>query len=150
MASRQPDLLDWVPPETVRAFPAEQVRGATLAARIARAVSVALGESKRARAAIAADMSAWLGERVTENMLNAYASPARDQHGISLPRFLALVHATNDRRLLEMLAEPMDWAVIERKHLPMIDLALARERKDEMDRTVDAIRRRARSAGGLR
>ena len=146
----QPSLLDWEPPETVRAFPAELVRGATLAARIARAVSVALAECKRPRDQIAADMSAWLGETVSVDMLNAYASPARAQHKISLPRYLAVIHATGDRRLLELLAEPFDWAVIERKHLPMIELAAAREQKDAMDRIVDAARRKARVAGGLR
>lgn len=146
----QPSLLDWVPPETVKAFPPELVRGATLAARLARAVSVALQQCKRPRAAIAADMSSYLGEKVTENMLNAYASPARDQHTISLLRFQALIHATGDRRLLEMVAEDFDWAVIERKYLPNIELALARERKDEMDRELEAIRRRARASGGIR
>lgn len=148
--AEQPSLLDWTPPETVRAFEPTQVRGATLAARIARAVSVALSECKRPREKIAADMSAWLGERVTVNMLNAYASPARNQHTISLPRFLALIAATDDRRPLQLLADDFGWAVIERRHLPLIELAAAREQKDAMDRIVDAARRKALRAGGLR
>jgi hypothetical protein len=149
MAPRQTEF-DWTAPQPVAAFAPELVRGATLEARIARAVSVALHDCKLAREEIAARMSAWLGEKVSLAMLNAYASPAREQHNIGLSRFLALVHATGDRRLLEMLAEPMDWAVIERRHLPLIELAAARERRDEMDREVEAIRRRASVAGGLR
>lgn len=150
MPTRQPDLLDWTPPQAALAFEPAEIRGGTLAARISRAVSVALRDAGVSRRTIAARMTVFLGEAVSAAMLDAYASVARDAHRISLPRFLALVHATGDRRLLELLAEPMEWAVIERRHLPLIELAAARERKDEMDREVEAIRRRARIAGGLR
>jgi hypothetical protein len=149
MAPRQPDLLDWTPPEPVAAFAPEQVRGATLEARIARAVSVALQESKQPREEIAKQMGAWLGEKVSLNMLNAYASVARQDHPIGLSRFLALVQATGDRRLLELLAEMFGWAVIERRHLPLIEMAAVQERLDELHRTKEALRRAARAGGGL-
>jgi hypothetical protein len=149
MAPRQPDLLDWTPPEPVAAFAPEQVRGATLEARIARAVSVALQDSKLTREEIAKQMGAWLGEKVSLNMLNAYASVARQDHPIGLSRFLALVQATGDRRLLELLAEMFGWAVIERRHLPLIEMAAVQERLDELHRTKEALRRAARAGGGL-
>lgn len=149
MAPRQPDLLDWTPPAPVAAFAPEQVRGATLEARIARAVSLALQDSKLTREEIAARMSAWLGTKVTANMLNAYASVARQDHPIGLTRFLALVQATGDRRLLELLAEMFGWAVIERRHLPLIEMAAVQERLDELHRTKEALRRAARAGGGL-
>ncbi len=149
MAARQPDLLDWTPPEPVAAFAPEAVRGATLEARIARAVSVALQDSKLSREEIAARMSGWLGTKVTTNMLNAYASVAREDHPIGLSRFLALVQATGDRRLLELLAEMFGWAVIERRHLPLIEMAAVQERLDELHRTKEALRRQARAGGGL-
>ncbi len=149
MAPRQPDLLDWTPPEPVAAFAPEQVRGATLEARIARAVSVALQDSKFTREEIAGRMSAWLGEKVSLNMLNAYASVARQDHPIGLSRFLALVQATGDRRLLELLAEPFGWAVIERRHVPLIEMAAIREQEDELRRRRDALARKARAEGGL-
>ena len=149
MAPRQPDLLDWTPPEPVAAFAPEAVRGATLDARIARAVSVAMTESKLPREEIAARMSAWLGTKVPTNMLNAYASVARDDHPIGLARFLALVQATGDRRLLELLAEMFGWAVIERRHLPLIEMAAIREQEDELRRRRDALARKARAEGGL-
>ena len=110
MPPRQPDLLDWTPPEPVAAFAPEQVRGATLEARIARAVSVALQDCKLTRDEVAARMTGWLGTKVTVNMLNAYASVARGDHPIGLTRFIALVQATGDRRLLELLAEMFGWA----------------------------------------
>lgn len=144
---RQPNLLDWEPPQAEIAFDERDVRGATLAARISRAVSVALRDCRQPRARIAAAMSAYLGEEVSPAMLDAYASVGRDQHRISVPRYLALLHATGDRRLLEMLAEPMGWAVIERKHLPLIKVAAMREREDEIRREREALMRRARAEG---
>ena len=145
----QPSLLDWKPPETVCAFEPQLVRGATLAARIARAVSVALTDCRLSREDVAASMSTWLGERVSVGMLNAYSSPARDQHTIGLPRYLALIHATGDRRLLELLAEMFGWAVIERKHLPLIEMGAVQDKLDELQRHRDALRRQAKAGGAI-
>ncbi len=145
----QMDLLAWQQPEVVRAFPPEQVRGATFAARIARAVSVALTDCAAPRAEVAGRMSDYLGQKISLAMLNAYASAARDDHTISLPRFLALLHATGDQRLLELLAEPFGLAVIERKHLPLIEMALVSERIAELKGMHEAKRREARAKGGL-
>ena len=145
----QHDLLTWEPPQAAMAFDEREVRGATLAARISRAVSVALRECGKPRAAIGRAMSAYLGEDVSPAMLDAYASVARDQHRISVSRFMALLHATADRRLLELLAEPMGWAVIERKHLPLIEVAAIRERQEELRRRGDALMRKARGEGAI-
>ncbi len=49
-------------------------------------------------------MSRHLGRDVSLNMLNAYASVARDNHQISVSRFEALLAATKDGRLLEFFA----------------------------------------------
>lgn len=145
----QPDLLDWQPPQPVARFPEEQVRAASLAGRVSRAVAAALVDAADDRETIAARMSTFLGERVPPSMLDAYASQAREGHRISVPRFLALLHATKDRRLLELLAEPMGWAVIERRHLPLIEVAAIREREDELRRHREFLTRQARSGGGL-
>lgn len=141
----QPDLLDWQPPEAVKRFPEEQVRAATFAARVSRAVAVALADADAEREAIAARMSSFLGERVSPAMLDAYASQAREDHRISVPRLMALLHATRDRRLLELLAEPLGWAVIERRHLPLIEVAAIREHEDELRRRREFLMRSARS-----
>ena len=149
MPPEQLDLLTWSPPQAALAFDESDVRGATVAARMARAVSVALRDCGKARRQVAAQMSAFLGEDVSPAMIDAYASVARDAHRISLPRFLALIHATGDRRLLHMLAEPMGWAVVERKHLVLIELAAAREQEEALRRRREALARRARSEGAL-
>jgi len=145
----QMDLLAWQAPEVVRAFDPAMVRGGTLAARIARAVSVALHDCHMDREDVARRMSIYLGARVSKAMLDAYASAAREDHAISLPRFMALIDATGDRRLLELLAEGFGWAVIERRHLPLIDMAAVTEQMDELAKRRDALRREARAKGAL-
>lgn len=147
--AEQLDLLSWEPPQAALAFEEGDIRGATVAARMARAVSVALRDCGKGRSQVAAQMSAFLGEDVSRAMIDAYASVARDAHRISLPRFLALMHATGDRRLLHMLAEPMGWAVVERKHLVLIELAAAREQEEALRRRREQLARRARSEGAL-
>jgi hypothetical protein len=147
--AEQPSLLDWTPPQASLAFAEQDIRAATLSARISRAVAAALRDCQRPRRDIAAAMSGYLGEAVSVAMLDAYASQARDAHRISVPRFLALMHATGDRRLLEMLAEPMGWAVIERRHLPLIEVAALREREDDLRRRREALTRKARGEGAI-
>jgi hypothetical protein len=152
MASRrlaQPDLLDWQPPEPVVAYEPAHVRAANVAASIARAVSATLRDCRLPRDEVAQRMSDYLGERVSKHMLDAYASEARQDHPIPVTRLVALMHATGDRRLLQLLADPLGWAVIERRHLPMIELAAVQEQRDELARRTDALRRAARAGGAL-
>ncbi len=145
----QPDLLEWQPPETVVAFEPAQVRAASVAASIARAVAATLRDCGLPRDQVAERMSAYLGERVSKAMLDAYASEARREHAIPVTRLIALMHATGDRRLLQLIAEPLGWAVIEARHLPLIEVAAIREHEDELRRRREALTRRARTGGGL-
>jgi hypothetical protein len=143
--AEQLSLLDWTPPQAALAFDERRVRAATLHQRLARAVGVALAECGRSRPAVARSMSEYLGEPVSTAMLDAYASPGRDTHRIGAARLLALVHATGDRRLLQLLAEPFGWAVIDARHLALIEAALLREQEDELRRRREALLRRARA-----
>lgn len=137
----QLDLLGWAPSEPVVAYDPRTVRAASLAASMSKAVSQSLKSCGRSREQVAERMSAYLDEQVSKTMLDAYASEARDEHIINIVRFIALVEATNDRRLLEFIAELFGWAVIERRYLPAIELAERLERRAEMDREIDAARR---------
>ncbi len=143
----QPDLLSWQPPKTVEAFDADVVRASSIQGKIARGLSQALRDAETPRPEIARRMSEYLGETVSANMLNAYASEAREEHKISLQRFVGLLHATRDRRLLELIAGMFGWTVIDRKYLPLIELAALREKEDELRRQAEALRRRARGEG---
>jgi hypothetical protein len=140
----QMDLLAWEPPEPVARFEDRVIRAASIAGQISHGVAAALRDADArdlGREEVARRMSGYLGERISVAMLNGYASEAREQNVISVPRLLALVHVTGDRRLLQMLAEPFGWAVIEARHLPLIEIAALREREDELRRRADALRR---------
>ncbi len=148
-ANGQLNLLDWTPPEPVARFDDAQVRAATIAGRLCRAVSVALRDCDMPRAEVAKRMSAFLGSEVPKNMLDAYASVQREDRMISVLRLIALLHATRDRRLLELIAELFGWTVIERKYLPLIELAAVQDKRDELARQADVLRRQARGGGAL-
>ncbi len=64
-------------------------------ARTARAVSEILKHDVRDRVVIAAEMSVLLDYDVSKAMLDAYASPARDEHNISFGRMKALIAVSN-------------------------------------------------------
>ena len=148
-APGQSSLFDWTPPPATTAFSTERVRAASIAGRISRAVSAALYDNQQQRAEIAQRMADYLGEPFSKAMLDAYASQAREDHPITVPRFMALLHVIRDRRLLELIAEEFGWAVVERKHLPLIELAAVQERQDELRWHADALRRQARTGGAL-
>ena len=137
-------LFDWEPPDIVRRFDPERVRTATLRARIAKAVSEALKDSDIKRKDIAGAMSAWLGEDVTKNMLDAYASEARGEHTIPYLRLLALVHVTGDLRLLQLGAEMFGAAVVDEKFLPWVEVGRLADRKEDIGKAFEAARRQAK------
>lgn len=148
-APGQLSLLEWQPPAATVRFEDERTRAATIDGRICKAISAALTDCRLSRENVATAMSAFLGKPVSLPMLNRYASQAAEEHAISMTRFIALLHVTRDRRLLEMIAETMGWAVVERRHLPLIELAAVQEKTDELRRQADALRREARARGGL-
>lgn len=126
-------LTDWKPPEVTVAFEEGHVRAANLKSRIALAVAAALRDCELNRDAVADSMSAFLGEKVSRNMLNAYASPSREDHIINIPRYLALADATGDaQRLLQALAAPFGLSVVENRFVPAIRDAMLTDRIEEL------------------
>ena len=81
-------------------------------ARIARTVAEILKHDDRDRTVIAAEMSVLLSYEVSKAMLDAYASPARDEHNISFSRMLALISVTNRFDLLDRETRPIGAAVL--------------------------------------
>ncbi|MEW9272951.1 phage regulatory CII family protein [Gluconobacter oxydans] len=134
------DLLAWSPPETVAAFDPQMIRANSYGGRLSRAISISLDGCGYSRAEIAARMSEHLGRRISLNILNAYASVARETHEISVSRFDALVSATGDRRLLEFVAADHGFSVIDRRYLPMIELAAVQEHRRDLAKKERAIR----------
>lgn len=142
------DLLAWEPTEIVERFEEVTVRAASLRSRIAKAVSETLKASQMPRGQLAAKMSEWLGEDVTKNMLDAYASEAREEHTIPFLRVLALLHVTGDVRLLQLGAEMFGHSVIDDKYLSWVEVGQLADTKIEIDRAYDAARRAANAKRG--
>lgn len=115
--TRTLDLFSWEPPEIVPAYDEGRLKSASLRARIARGVAATLKDCEMSREAVADAMGDWLGEDVSKNMLDAYASESRDEHTIPFLRVLALVQVTGDVRLLTLGAETSGHAVIEERYL---------------------------------
>lgn len=145
----QMDLLGWRAPQPVASFRPSTVQASSIAGRLSRAIAIALKECGRDRDDVAGRMTAYLGKPVSKNMIDAYASQAREDHAISAERLAALLHATGDRRLLNLIAEPFDWAVVERRYLPLIELAAVQDRMAELERQAGALKRQARRGGVL-
>ena len=134
----------------IPSFETQTVRASTLASQISLAISEILknptaDESKHRleREDVARRMSEYLdGEEVSANVLNAYCSQARETHNITLVRFIALMHATNDFRLLKHLAELFDLTVIPRKHEHAVQESILAEQLDDIKGQLEALRRR--------
>lgn len=148
MAARRPpsdqlDLLtDWHPPAIVDRYEERRVRGAGWRDRLARAVSVTLGDCEMARDEVARLMSETLGEEVSVAMLDAYASVAKADHTISAVRLLALMAVTGDVRPLQMLADQVDRAVIPERYLGAVEAEILRDQRETLERKEKAARRR--------
>lgn len=137
-------LTDWKPDTGQVRYAESEVRAATLDARIAKAVAMALKSCGLDRDRVATEMTRFLGgERVSVAMLNAYASQAKENHKITLARFGALVHATKDFRLLSLLPEMFGYAVVEQRFVNWIEVGQLREQMLKADRLVQAALMRA-------
>lgn len=147
---RDPDTMDlfrdYQPPEVVSRFEPDVAKGGTLDVKIARVLSEAMSRSGKSRAEIAAEMSEYLSQNVTENMLDCYASPARRDHKITLERFIALVDATECRQLLTFLCEFSGFVAVPARYAEVIQLWQTEERLAELERQRAALRGRV---GGL-
>jgi hypothetical protein len=125
-------LLDWEPPALLEAFDPDTVRAPTFRDKMARAVAVTLTQSPIPRDEIAARMTRWMGEKMPVSMLDAYASQAKKDHTISANRLAALCAATGDIRPLQLMANAMKYAVVEKKYLAAIDDAKLADKAEEI------------------
>jgi len=138
------DLLAWEPPQPAKAFEPEKIRAASLRSMICRSIALSLKDCDRGREEIAEEIAAFLGESCPKNMLDSYASEAREDHTIPLVKFLGLVHATRDMRLLQILAQQFGWAVIPEKYLGAVEEAVIAAKEEELGQLKRQARRRWR------
>ncbi len=89
----------------------------------ARAIGQALNDCPMSREEVARQMSDYLGKEVRPNILNAYASTARDTHVINIERLDALVYVTKDKRLVDLLAELVGCMAVPKEQAPYMEYA---------------------------
>lgn len=97
-----PDLFNDDYTASIKRFDDHKIRAATPSGKMAKMVSTSLKECGQSREEIVEKMSAYLGKPLPKNMLDAWSS---EDHIINMVNFIALLHATGDRRLLQVIAE---------------------------------------------
>lgn len=142
MKARDPLTLDLFrdvePRAVVERYDETQVRASSLAERVSRAVTAALKDFDGERDAIAAEMSAYLDERVSKAMLDQYASQANAQHAIPAHRLIALAIITGDARLINALLADTGLIAVNAKYEPLIAREMTKEAIDRLQRKVSA------------
>ena len=114
--------------------------GATLDVKISKAVAIAMDRSEKSREQIAEEMTAYLdGRRVSKDMLDAYASPGREDHRITLERFMALAQVTNPYGMLAFICEAYGFVAVPQKYSKIVDAWHRKRVLDEQTRAYERI-----------
>ena len=129
---------DYTPGPVVARYDEQLVRASNDRARLARAVAAALRVNNGDRAAIANEVSEYLGERVSEAMLNRYASQGAEDHAIPAHRLIALAIVLGDARLINALLTDTGLIAIDAKYEALIRREQARDAAARMQREAEA------------
>lgn len=115
---------------------------------VAGLVSRIVHEDPRSQGEVAAAMSAVLGEKVSSQLLYAYAAEAKETHNISAARFMALCLATRRADALDALSQRIGCRVLEGEEFVLAQLGHVRaelKRLRDVERDLSA---RARPLDG--
>lgn len=85
---------------------------AGLERRICATVGTVIASDPRPREVIAAEMSVLLDEEISRAMLDAYSSPAREDHRVPMSRLFALLAVTSRQDLLDPLLREIGAALL--------------------------------------
>ncbi|XHE13646.1 hypothetical protein PCC82_02595 [Agrobacterium deltaense] len=129
---------DYTPVEVAARIDPEVSKGGTLDVKIARVLAHAMQKSDMSRAQIADAMSEHLGQRVTENMLDCYASPARRDHKITLERFITLLEVTECYELLAFVCDFAGFVAVPEEYAEIIEIWRDDREIEERTRRRDA------------
>jgi len=133
--NRQADLFEVEELFPVRA-PSALPRALDFNRLLSAAMSLAIKQSPKSRSEIAAEMTEILGYEaggaVTESMVNAYTSQARETHTISLVRFLAFARATDASWLWHEVLKNEGLTVLEGKQAHYARAGLMRKQAEEL------------------
>lgn len=112
---------------------------------VAHTMAEALKDCAHDRKEVAARMSRFLGRVMTEAMLNAYTSEARETHNVSLERAIAFDHATESFRLLALHARKCGAQVVMGNDVLLTEIGRIELQKRELAEREKALRVLARS-----
>jgi hypothetical protein len=140
-----PDLFAWQPPKVAAGFDDGALSGNRLGSKISRAVALALKASGKSRSEVARLMSAELGQPVSADMLDAYASEAKESHRITLERFVALITVTGCVDLIGFVAGLFGQVVVPERYAALIELHLIEEHEREVTRRKEAVQAKWRA-----
>lgn len=138
------NLFDWTPP--VVAHQAEAVRAVSFRARLAKAISTTLTDCGLTRAEVAQKMSIMLDAEISEHVLNAAASEAREDHLLNPERLWALCTITGDFRPIAVLLDRSDKVLIDKRYLGAVREAMAAAEIERLEAVKKAARREWRGA----
>jgi hypothetical protein len=135
---------EWTPEPVAHQFDEQVTKGGTLDVKIARALAAAMTHAQDHhglnRDAIALAMSDYLDQKITTNMLNSYASPARTDHKITLERTIALAEITKCTELLGFICGFSNSVVVPEKYADVIRLWQLDRAAAELDQERAALR----------
>lgn len=135
---------EWTPEPVAHQFDEQVTKGGTLDVKIARALAAAMTFAQDQhglnRDAIALAMSDYLDQKITTNMLNSYASPARTDHKITLERTIALAEITKCTELLGFICGFSNTVVVPEKYADVIRLWQLEKAQERLDNEVRSLR----------
>jgi hypothetical protein len=126
------------PRPVIERFSTERVRASRASARIKQALKETLREAGRSREAIAAEISDYLGERVSPQILDQYVSGANENSNIPAHRLVALFAVTGDIRLINALLEDTAAIAVSRRHEALIRREVAKELRDRLNQEIES------------
>ncbi|MEW9304747.1 hypothetical protein [Labrys neptuniae] len=141
---RQGDLFS----QAEQLFPVRRpagVRGLDISLRIKSALGVAMKESEKSAAVIAAEISEMTGRDLTTDALYAYTAASKPEHEIGITRFVAFVEATGANWLIDVLAEPFGLTVMEGREAHFAQLGLMKQQHQKMSEKIKDMERLLRA-----
>jgi hypothetical protein len=110
----------------------------SFAEEIALAIGLILKEDGRSRDVFAEDLTAFLGEKVSRAMLDAYASKARKEHSVPAQRLFAIVAISGRWDILDALISKFDVRIATFKDVALMETGKAYLNLRRLERKLDA------------
>lgn len=108
---------------------------------ISRAISTILHAEPRSREVICAEMSVAMDQDISRHMIDAYASPSREDHRVPASRLLALILITGRKDVLGQILRHIGLEVLDSAEIDLARAGHLRARMKQLQnelRTVEA------------